>query len=149
MICTLIPPNQINKVWLKILPYVRDLVEISEGRVAELHLYEEIARGEQLLWVAMANDGSEAYGFITTKINEYSKLRMASLEYSGGAETEIWFLDLMDVIEKWAKQFNCDGLEMVCGRRGWTRKYKEAGFKDKFTWAEKRFLKEDNHGQGR
>ena len=147
MICTFIPPDAVTSVWLKVLPHVRSLVIESEGRVSELVMYEEFLRGNQMLWLAATPD-LEVKGFISTKINQYAKIKMASLEYCAGVDAEDWFPPLIAIIEKWAKDYGCDGIEMVCGRRGWTRKFKEAGFKDKFSWAEKRFTKEDHYGQG-
>lgn len=142
MIYTLVPPSEINRVWLKVLPHVRSLVDESDGRVSELVMYEEFIGSVQLLWIAISSDGSRVDGFISTKINQYSKIRMASLEYCAGEDAAAWFLPLMSMIERWAKDLQCDGIEMVAGRRGWTRKFREAGFRDKFTWAEKRFPKE-------
>ena len=147
MIFTLIPPDHVSKIWLKVLPHVRSLVEESDGRVSEMSIYQETLRGEQLLWLAMEPDGSEVHGFITTKLTQYAKIKMAALEYCAGNDANEWFLPLMEIIEKWAKQYGCDGIEMICGRRGWTRKFKQAGFKDKFTWAEKRFHKDAPNGE--
>ena len=148
MIFTLVPAQHVNPVWLKALPHVRKLVEEAEGRVTELSVYEEVASGQKLFWAAMEDDGSRVYGFITTTINQYPKLKMASLEYCAGEDADSWFIGLMEVIEHWAKSFGCDGIEMVCGRRGWTRKFKQAGFSDKFTWAVKKFEKDQEYGQG-
>lgn len=153
MIFTLIPAEHIRKVWLKILPHVRVLVDEAEGRLSEMDIYEEMCAGVQLLWVAaeQESDGVDdfvVHGFITTKINRYAKITMASLEYCSGVDADNWFIGLMSVIEKWSRQVGCDGIEMVCGRRGWTRKFKSAGFKDKFTWAEKRFYEESEDGKG-
>jgi len=119
----------------------------AEGRVSEMTMYEEFLRNNQMLWIAV-DDKRNVLGFISTKINQYAKINMASLEYCAGEDAEEWFQPLMNVIEKWAKEYHCDGIEMVCGRKGWTRKFKEAGFKDKFTWAEKRFEREDRNEQG-
>jgi len=146
MIYTLVPPQHLNSVWLKILPFVRRLVVEGEGRISEMAMYQEFAQAERMLWVAVEHN--EAKGFISTKINEYAKLKMASLEYCAGEEADQWFLGLMEVIENWAKDYQLDGIEMVCGRKGWTRKFKQAGFTDKFTWAEKRFEKDIPDGQG-
>lgn len=146
MIYTLVPPEEINRVWLKMVHHVRSLVTESDGRISEMAVYEEVMTQRKLLWIATTND-LDVSGFITTCINDYAKIRMASLEYCAGEDSDLWFIELLEVIERWAKELKCDGIEMVCGRRGWTRKFKEAGFKDKFTWAEKRFHKEDKHGQ--
>lgn len=154
MICTLVPADHVRKIWLKVLPHVRVLVDEAEGRLSEMDMYEEMISGKQILWVAAEpverDDGSQDFdvlGFITTKINRYAKITMASLEYCSGVDADTWFMDLMAVIEKWAKQVGCDGIEMVCGRRGWTRKFKRAGFRDKFTWAEKRFYEDSEDGK--
>lgn len=154
MIYTLVPHSHINNIWLKILPHVRVLADEAEGRLSEMSIYKEMASGYQTLWVAAepfeTDEGLQDYdvhGFICTRLNQYADINMASLEYCSGVDADNWFIGLMEIIESMAKDAGCDGIEMVCGRKGWTRKFKQAGFRDKFTWAEKRFDKEDVNGK--
>lgn len=154
MIYTLVPAEHVRKIWLKLLPHVRVLVDEADGRLSEMDMFEEMTSGKQLVWVAAepldtdsGQPGFVIHGFVTTKANRYAKITMASLEYCSGVDADSWFMGLLAVIENWAKEIGCDGIEMVCGRRGWTRKFKSAGFKDKFTWAEKRFYEDSEDGK--
>ena len=141
MILTLVPPPAINTVWLKILPYVRDLVTEAEGRVTEMMIYEEFCKGDQLLWIATDKE-LNIKGFLSTKVNQYPASRMAAIDYCAGVDSEEWGLQLMEVIERWAKDCECDGIEVMWGRKGWMRKFKNHGFTERFVWGVKRFKKE-------
>lgn len=102
-------------------------------------MYEDCMASRCLLWVAIDDaDGMKPKGFITTKIIDYPKVKMCSQEYCAGEEATAWFLDLQALVERWAQDQGCAGCEMV-GRKGWTRKFPQAGWTDRYTMAVKMF----------
>ena len=143
MIPALVPKEGINGAWLKVLPYVRVLIdEVAGGRVTELSLYRDVTSGVLQLWVVIDDeDDNKLVAFVMTRVPNYEKAVFVSIDFLGGEKLMEWMKPMYELIEKWAREVvKAEGME-VCGRPGWERAFATIGheFKKKFTIIEKRF----------
>lgn len=139
----LVPPANLNEAWLKVLPYIRTLInEVSGGRVTEMSLYRDVSNGHLQLWVVIdEDDDNKLVAFVMTRVPNYEKTTLVSIDFLGGEKLMEWMKPMYELIEKWAREVvHADGME-VCGRPGWERAFSQIGhdFKRKFTIIEKRF----------
>lgn len=139
----LVPPANLNEAWIKVLPYIRKLVdEAAGGRVTEMSLYRDVTSGHLQMWVVIdEEDDGKLVAFAMTRVPSYEKVKLVSIDFSGGEKMEQWVQPIYELIEKWSKEIvHADGIE-ICGRAGWERMLSRVGhdFKKKFTIIEKRF----------
>lgn len=152
MIITLVPASAVPKVWLSILPYVRDLIEVADGRTSELQIYEDALQRKHLLWIAIDDAmDNRIIGFATSKINSYPKRRLLSVEYLGGEDFESWMDALQETFCNFARDQGCDGIEAI-GRIGWERMLKKIGWVKRlilveFDLRDEAKVSEDKYGQ--
>jgi hypothetical protein len=124
---TLVPPEAVNKVWLQVLPYVRNLIEkISGGRMTEMSIYEDVIDGTSQLWVVFdEDDGNKMVAFVVTRMIEYEKIKMLCIDHLAGERLDEWMQPMYELIERWARDVGgADGVE-VMGRPGWERAFGE------------------------
>lgn len=143
MIPTLVPPEDLNRAWLKVLPYVRNLIEeVSGGRMTEMSLYKDLLNGDHQLWVVIdENDNANLVAFVITRVVQYEKIRLLSIDHLAGERLEEWMQPMYELIERWAREVaHTDGVE-VFGRAGWERAFDKIGypFKRRFTLIERIF----------
>jgi hypothetical protein len=140
---TLVPPEDLNRAWLAVLPYVRRLIEeISGGRMTELSLYRDISEGGSQLWVVFdENDDNKLVAFVITRLVQYEKIKMVCIDHLAGDKLFEWMQPMYELIERWAREVaEADGVE-VLGRPGWERAFEKIGypFKKRFTLIERIF----------
>ena len=105
-------------------PHIKHLlmraVETSNGRYSLNDLLKEIYESDQQLWICYDGDPIEYRSICTTKMQEYPKCKLLGIVYASGDDMESWRDPLLDVLERFALDNGCSGLEMI-GRRGWER----------------------------
>lgn len=93
----------------------------DDGMYSGVHIAQEVMRGEVLLWLIFDSDTAEIVGFLTTKEIEYPTRRRLAVVHLAGNEgylSEKTFENIFDVMESFAKDCFCDGIEFL-GRKGW------------------------------
>lgn len=140
---TLVPPEETNRAWLQVLPYVRNLIEkVSGGRMTEMSLYRDIVNGDCQLWIVFdKNDNNKFVAFVITRLAQYEKIKLLSIDHLGGEKLDEWMKPMYELIERWAREVaGAEGIE-VYGRPGWERLFEKIGypFKKRFTLIERIF----------
>lgn len=140
---TLVPPEDLNRAWLKVLPYVRKLIdEVSGGRMTEMSLYKDLSNNDSQLWVVFdENDEHKFVAFVITRLVVYEKIRLVSIDHLSGEKLDEWMKPMYELIERWAREeAKADGIE-IFGRAGWERAFDKIGypFKRRFTLIERIF----------
>lgn len=142
MKCSYVPVDQVQGVWLEILPFVRKLARRADGRMTELSLFKECLSGAVHLWIVYDDDieAKPIVAFIATKVREYPGKRMLSYEYIGGDRVEDWLGDADQYISDWSKSAGCQGVEAI-GRLGWFRHLKtlNTGWTQEYTLYQRMF----------
>ena len=84
----------------------------------------------------------EPKGALVTRIEQYPLKKMINYLYIGGDDLKEWHQDMLAIVEKFAREKDCQGMELV-GRKGWDRFLKECGWKAKHIICERFFDEEE------
>ena len=138
---SLIPPDHIDAVWLKAGPLLKKATDLSGDRYKVSDVYRQLRKGDKNLWIAF--EGDAVLGAVTSEVVDYPGRRMLILHFCGGEDMASWFTPMLDTLERWARDNNCNGIE-VFGRDGWKRWLGRSGFGDGF----RLYTKDLDNGQG-
>lgn len=136
MKASLVLPEHIDTCWERVLPIIAPAVATSHGRYSPHDLYVELCNGQQQLWVCFDDDG--IHGAATTRLVNYPQRRVLSGHFCGGTRMHEWKAPLLGLLERFARDHDCDGMEML-GRRGWERVLDSFGWKPSHVTFEKDF----------
>jgi hypothetical protein len=109
----------------------------SEGRHSMDSVLASVAIGHSVLWFAFGENGKPA-GAVVTQVEHYPMKRMLNLIFCGGDDLEGWHQDMLDVLDGYASDNHCSGLELV-GRYGWKRFLEKAGWKSDYVVCQRMF----------
>lgn len=116
---SLVPPEHINHIWDEVRPKLEPAIARANGRFSSSSVYSAIQRGTDHLWIAFDDEGT-IHGAVVTKIAEYPEKRCLLVLFVGGRFMRHWLNDLGDVLNKWARDNQCEAIEGQ-GRAGWWR----------------------------
>jgi len=106
-------------------------------------ILREIVNFEQHLWIVF-DDDKKIIAALTTRFVDYPDKRLLAGQFLGGEKIMQWRDSMLETLERWAKDNNCDGVEMT-GRKGFTKVLAPHGWTPEYTVFEKMF-KEKNNG---
>lgn len=112
-------------------------VDTAHGRYSMGHIVQEILNGDQHLWVVLDED-SKVISALTTKFVSYPGKLLLAGQFLGGEKIMRWRALMLETLERWAIDNNCDGMEMT-GRRGFERVLRPHGWTPEYTVFEKMF----------
>tara|TARA_B100000131_G_C18078321_1_gene597244 strand:- start:632 stop:1066 length:435 start_codon:yes stop_codon:yes gene_type:complete len=138
---TLVQPKDLGHVWPFVEKLLNKSIKRSYGRTSTSDLLQECLYGESHLWIFYEEERyPEILGCGITQINDYpSGLRMLNIDHLAGRHQDKWTKDGLEVVEKFAKDSDCDGIEAL-GRPGFWNWLKDDSW-DKIAVAyQKRFL---------
>jgi hypothetical protein len=127
---SLVDPNYVSAVWKEVEPILGKSIHTAHGRYTMDDILREIVNFEQHLWVVF-NDDKKIIASLTTRFIFYPRKKMLAGQFLGGVKIMRWRDPMLETLEKWAKDNDCDGLEMtgrngfekVLGPHGWTPEY--------------------------
>jgi hypothetical protein len=131
-----IPHVMIEKVWPLAEPYVKRGLEHSYGEVSHLDLKRQCLERDGQLWVAYKKSG-RIVGAGTTEIVQYPQMKVCRIITLAGSEFDEWMEMSHQIIEAWALEQGCDGIEAFV-RRGFVPKLKDIGYQFRYAWLHKR-----------
>jgi len=130
-----VPSYAIDDVWPQVLPLILDICRTNGGRYNEHDILHDLQNSDKQLWLSVRNDKIEVV--CLTGINVYPRRKYCHIYGGVGRDRNNW-LDFIDVIEKWAEDQGCHGVESVC-RKGWSRALKGKGYVTSHYFIEKEF----------
>ncbi len=116
----LIAPSDAGLVWSLAASLLELAVPYSGGRYTLEDMYDQISRGDQLLWLVAENPRQPIAAF-TTRVVEYPSSKSLSCQFCGGERMDEWISQCDDLLARFAKDAGCDFIELT-GRPGWSRK---------------------------
>ena len=87
-------------------------------------IYWAIVDYDHHLWIAF--DGDEIKGAVVTNIAQYPRKRYLCMSFCGGIELEKWKDPMLKMLQHWAFDNRCDGIEATA-RPGWAKIFKNDG----------------------
>lgn len=123
-----IKPDWLDRFWQVISDDIQRAVEHSNGELSLCSLYEKVKSGEMMLLIVSDTSG-EIYASCLIETRHFSTgKRVLNVTTLNGYSMGLWLDDLMDVLRKTAKEFECSEIYAV-GRSGWVKQLKKYGFK--------------------
>jgi hypothetical protein len=125
---TAVPPKHVDNCWSDIVGYMAEAAKYSGGRYALVDIHEAVKEKGHVLWVAY--DFSGIKGAVVTDFSIYPRKKFLLLEFIGGEEGLEWKDVMLETLQNWARDTECNGIESI-GRPGWSKIFKEDGYEMK------------------
>ena len=132
---SLVPTEAIWQVWNEVEEFIGRAARFSHGRWSAEAVFEALCAGNLNLWIAF-EDGLPVTGVCVTRVAQYPGRRMLAVDFCGGNALKTWRDDMLQVLEKFALNQFCDGLELT-GRRGWEKELATQGWHTSMVVVEK------------
>jgi hypothetical protein len=133
----LVPPLHIQMVWEQVEEMLVPAIERSNGRWTMDSIYESLTGGRKHLWLVF-DETSSIDCVAITEVIEYPAKNMLSIEFIGGSNIEKWVHKLLEVLNRFAWDAGCGGIEATA-RLGFWKWLETDGFEKAYTVFEKRF----------
>lgn len=140
---SLVDNNYVSAIWDQVEPILGKSLLTAHGRYTMKSILREIVNFEQHLWIVF-DDDKKIIAALTTRFVNYPDKRLLAGQFLGGEKIMQWRDSMLETLERWAKDNNCDGVEMT-GRKGFTKVLAPHGWTPEYTVFEKMF-KEKNNG---
>jgi len=121
-----VPRHHLGTFWARVLPWLEGVEVRADGRETVADLRRWLDGGQLQLWVWVEGDLSVT-GVLITEVINMAATRICRLRVCTGRDAKRW-LPSMAMIEAWAKEQGCSGLEPIA-RPGWEKLLKPLGFK--------------------
>ena len=126
---SLIMPDQLMIIWEEAERHLKKSCKRSKDRVTTKDIFYQCLNNESSLWVIFDTGNLKIIGCVVTQISPYpTGKRMLNLDHVAGKNMEQWINNSLDVLKKYAKDNNCNGLEGV-GRDGFWHWIKNRNWK--------------------
>ena len=132
---SLVPTNEITKVWDRIEPLVDKVIPYTYGRMLTVDVLHSLITNQYHLWIIYKDD-EEIEAIAITEFMKYPRKTVLLINFISGDNLDDWIKELDKTLVKFSKESGCDFLE-ACGRAGWERKVTKLGWIKKFTIVEK------------
>ena len=110
-------PEEVPKLWKKVLPQIERCVPHSEGEMESPDFYVALVDGEMQLWIAVEDE--EVIASMVTQIIPYPQKKVLRIIAIAGGDMDKWFHFEPD-LEEFAILMGCTSLE-AWGRKGWKK----------------------------
>ena len=123
---SLVPPDQIDNCWPFVRGYLAGAAEYTYGRYMTQDVYEGFKKDGNILWIAFNDEGIK--GAVVTNFVQYPRKRFLMILFVGGVGVGEWQRPMIQMLQKYAKDTECDGIESTA-RLGWERQLRSEGYK--------------------
>ena len=121
---TMVPREHIDVCWEDIQEYLEGAAQYTHGRYTVDDIYDSIKDYDHTLWIAFDDGGIK--GAVVTNFICYPKKKYLCMTFCGGVELENWKDPMLKLLQHWAYDNGCDGVEATA-RMGWTKIFKNDG----------------------
>jgi hypothetical protein len=123
---SIVPAQHIDECWPLVAPHLEKAVEYTYGRFTLDDIYTAVKDDSYTLWVAFDDEGVK--GAVVTNFTLYPRKKFVHLAFIGGVDGHNWKEPMLDILQRWAYDNGCNGLESV-GRPGWSKIFENYGYK--------------------
>jgi len=124
---SLVPFDHVPEVWPQIEGYMARAAEYTYGRFDAEDIKNAVMQYDHDLWVSF-NENKEIKGVVITTFKHYPKKKCLDLVFTSGDDLEQWKDGMLRVLQHWAFDNHCDGIESS-GRLGWSKIFQKDGYK--------------------
>lgn len=141
MTVSFIPKDVFSVVARDVENFLNPAIELTHGRDDMSSVWKSLMTEQSQLWMAFDDENNDPKGALVTRVENYPLKRMMNYLYIGGDDLKEWHKDMLAIVEKFAREEGCQGMELV-GRRGWDRFLRECGWDAKHIICERFFDEE-------
>ncbi|MFZ9615177.1 MAG: hypothetical protein ACO3AG_00735 [Fluviibacter sp.] len=123
---SLVPYDRTMETWGAVEHFMEAAAEATYGRYTKENILEAILHHDYNLWVVFNDE--RLFGALVTALKLYPQKKMLELSFIGGEEGPTWKDKMLDLMQRWAYDNNCDGIE-ACARFGWAKIFKDDGYR--------------------
>jgi len=123
---SLVPTEFVDNVWPDVYGYMDNVAKRTHGRYEADDIKTLVTDYDHNLWIAF--DESKILGAVVTCILHYPRKSFLSCPFVTGEDFSLWKKPMLDLLQKWAKDNDCDGLESTA-RIGWSKVFRDDGYK--------------------
>lgn len=123
---SMVPPQYVDSCWEKVEPFAEKAARYTYGRYTANDIFSRMQDDNYQTWVAY--DGSNFKGLVVTEIMTYPQRKLLSMHFCGGVDLKEWKEPMLTLLQRFAKDMGCDGIESV-GRPGWSKVFNKDGYK--------------------
>ena len=142
MTVSFIPREVLSVVARDVERFLEPAISLSGGRDNMSSIWKSLLADQSQLWMAFEDEDNKPKGALVTRIEQYPLKKMINYLYIGGDDLKEWHHDMLAIVEKFAREKDCQGMELV-GRKGWDRFLKECGWEAKHIICERFFDEEE------
>ena len=121
-----VPAEYVKQVWPDVKEYLQGAEDYTHGRYEVEDILDSITDYDHTLWIAFTEEGIK--GVVVTNFIDYPRKRMLCMSFCGGVQLENWKDPMLQLLQRWAKDNECDGIEATA-RLGWSKIFKSDGHK--------------------
>jgi len=111
---SLVPPNEVWRVWPKTFGYIQKSVNASGKRESMDTILEELLSSDSTLWVAFDDDFVIRSSATLKKISYPESIYSMRVCHIGGEQGIKWFRPMYNKFTSYAIDNECDYLEAEC-----------------------------------
>ena len=123
---SMVPNDHVDVVWDSIKDYLEGAAQYTYGRYTVDDIYDCIKEYDYTLWIAFDEDKIKAA--VLTNFTHYPHKKYLNMAFCGGEEINTWIEPVIKMLQCWAFDNKCDGLEATA-RLGWAKVFKNDGYK--------------------
>lgn len=120
-----VPPEYVKDVWPQVRGFIAAATKYTYGRYEPDDVLDLITDYDHVLWIAAKGD--VIIGTVVTNFIDYPRKRFLSCPFVTGDDFPSWKDPMLELLQKWAYDNNCDGLEATA-RLGFSRVFKDDGY---------------------
>lgn len=124
---TQIATRDVKSIWLRVLPLLKPALAYSGGRIDAGSVFEWLADGRYLLWVAHEDDLVIRAAFVTRETH-YPRRKVLTIDLCGGIGMQGWLDEADRVFRLHSREVGLEGVELF-GRVAWSRALKRLGWR--------------------
>lgn len=122
---TMVPREHAKSIWPEVEEYLAGAALYTHGRYEVEDILDSILEYDHTLWIAFDEVG--VAGAVVTNFAHYPRKKYLVMTFTGGRELEKWQAPMLKLLQHWAYDSQCDGVEGT-GRLGWAKKFKSDGY---------------------
>ncbi len=122
----MVPREHVTNIWDAVTPHLKKAADYTYGRYEVEDILDCLTDYDYTLWIAF--DDKEIKGAVVTMVSSYPRKKYLDMVFTGGVELEKWKKPMLELLQKWAFDTECDGIESI-GRPGWAKIFKSDGHK--------------------
>jgi hypothetical protein len=123
---SLVPKQLVDSCWEGIEGFIEKAAKYTYGRYTASNIYDLVTEDDYQLWVAFEEKVFK--GAVVTNIITYPQRKLLAMQFCGGIDLKEWKDPMLQLLQKFAKDLGCDGIESV-GRPGWGKVFENDGYK--------------------